>query len=172
MQIWAVFDFYGPLSEFCIIVNKNNVRILISLNHVYDSLYSLVSCINTSSIELIWSVYYFHHFRDFFISENVEKTQRIKWYVVRHHESHIMSEKQYFSFWQIWILQIIYFKSIYNLPITFPLPQKKEMMESLKFSFPGIYLASWAINMISDFIRVTLWRTTYISNTENFGDVI
>ena len=37
-------------------------------------------------------------------------------YVVRHHESHIMSEKKYFSFWQIWILQILSFKSIYNLP--------------------------------------------------------
>ena len=37
-------------------------------------------------------------------------------YVVRHHESHIMSEKKYFSFWQIWILQIPSFKSIYNLP--------------------------------------------------------
>ena len=86
-------------------------------------------------------------------------------YVVHHHKSHIMSEKQYFSFWQIWILQILCFKSIYNLPITFPLPpppkKKKEMMESLKFSFPSVFLASWAINMISDFIRVTWWRTTY-----------
>ena len=31
----------------------------------------------------------------------------------------------------------------------------KEMMESLKFSFPNVFLASWAIHMISDFIRVT-----------------
>ena len=36
-----------------------------------------------------------------------------------------------------------------------PPPPKKEMMESLKFSFPSVFLASWAINMISDFIRVT-----------------
>ena len=74
-----------------------------------------------------------------------------------------MSEKQYFSFWQIWILQILCFKPIYNLPITFPRSSpSKEMMESLKFSFPNVFLASLAIHMISDFIRVMWWRTTYI----------
>ena len=36
-----------------------------------------------------------------------------------------------------------------------PPPPQKEMIESLKFSFPSVFLASWAINMISDFIRVT-----------------
>ena len=40
----------------------------------------------------------------------------LKLYVVRHYESHIMSGKKYLSFWQIWILQILSFKSIYNLP--------------------------------------------------------
>ena len=33
-------------------------------------------------------------------------------YVVRHHERHKMSEKRYFSFWQIWILQILSFNPI------------------------------------------------------------
>ena len=83
-------------------------------------------------------------------------------FVVRHHESRIMSEKQYFSFWQIWILQILCFKSIYNLPITFPLPQKKRNYGKLEIQLPECaFLASWAINMISDFIRVTWWRTTF-----------
>ena len=96
------------------------------------------------------------------IPENTA-TCTCKLYVVRHHESHIMSEKQYFSLWQIWILQILCFKSIYTicqLPSLLLLPSK-ELMESLKFSFPSVFLASWAIHMISDFIRVTWWRTTY-----------
>ena len=38
--------------------------------------------------------------------------------VVRHHESHIMSEKKYFSFWQIWILHILSFKLIYTICLT------------------------------------------------------
>ena len=51
-------------------------------------------------------------------------------YVVRHHESHIMSEKKYFSFWQIWILQILSFKSIYNLPYFIVRKIHKKMIES------------------------------------------
>ena len=88
-------------------------------------------------------------------------------YVVRHHERHIMSEKKYFSFWQIWILQILSFKSIYNLPyfIVRKIPKKHDRkLESCmaQFSFPHVFLAFWAF-MISDFIRVTWSRTTYVS---------
>ena len=80
-------------------------------------------------------------------------------YVVRHHESHIMSEKKYFSFWQIWILQIPSFKSIYNLPyfIVSKIHQKNYgKLESCmaQFSFPSVFHAFGAF-MISDFIRVT-----------------
>ena len=87
-------------------------------------------------------------------------------YVVRHHESHIMSEKKYFSFWQIWILQILSFKSIYNLPyfiVRKNTPKSDRKLESCmaQFSFPSVFLAFGAF-MISDFIRVTWWRTTYL----------
>ena len=52
-------------------------------------------------------------------------------YVVCHHESHIMSEKKYFSLWQIWILQILSFKSINNLPLYFIVKKiRKQMIES------------------------------------------
>ena len=78
--------------------------------------------------------------------------------VVRHHESHIMSEKSYFSFWQIWILQILSFKSIYNLPYFIV---RKNIIESCmaQFSFPSVFLACGAF-MISNFIRITWYRTT------------
>ena len=86
-------------------------------------------------------------------------------YVVRHHEIHIMSEKKYFSFWQIWILQILSFKSIYNLPyfIVRKMQQKSDRKLErcmAQYSFPSVFLAFWAF-MISDFIRVTWWRITY-----------
>ena len=87
-------------------------------------------------------------------------------YVVRHHESHIMSEKKYFSFWQIWIFHILSFKLIYNLPYIIVRKMQQKSDRKLKscmaqFSFPSVFLAFWAF-MISDFIRVTWWRTTYI----------
>ena len=41
-----------------------------------------------------------------------------------------------------------------------PPPPKKEMMESLKFSFPSVFFLLLGLLMISDFIRVTWWRTT------------
>ena len=71
-------------------------------------------------------------------------------YVVRHHESHIMSEKNYLSFWQIWILQILSFKSIYNLPyfIVRKMQQKSDRkLESCmaQYSFPSVFLAFWAL---------------------------
>ena len=86
-------------------------------------------------------------------------------YVVRLHESHIMSEKKYFSFWQIWILHILSFKLIYNLPYIIVRKMQQKSDRKLKscmaqFSFPSVFLAFWAF-MISDFIRVTWWRTTY-----------
>ena len=93
----------------------------------------------------------------------------VSWlYVVRHHESHIMSEKKYFSFWQIWILHMLNFKSIYNLPyfIVRKMQQKSDRkLESCmaQFSCPSVFLNFWAF-MISDFIRVTWWRTTYITH--------
>ena len=45
-----------------------------------------------------------------------------------------------------------------------PSSPSKEIMESLKFSFPSVFLASWALHMISDFTRVTWWRT-WTTNT-------
>ena len=78
-------------------------------------------------------------------------------------------ETIFFHFSRSEFSKILCFKSIYNLPITFPPPTKNKMMESLKFSFPSVFLASWAIHMISNFIRVTWWRTTYDIKTRLKG---
>ena len=99
------------------------------------------------------------------INNSVNALLVLNWrYVVRHHESHIMSEKKYLSFWQIWILQILSFKSIYNLPYfivrKIPTPPKKKIDRKLEscmaqFSFPSIFLAFWAF-MISDIYAANL----------------
>ena len=55
-----------------------------------------------------------------------------------------MSEKKYFSFWQIWILQILSFKSIYNLPYFIvrkipPISDRKLESCMAQFGFPCVF---------------------------------
>ena len=57
-----------------------------------------------------------------------------------------VGEKKYFTFWQIWILQILSFKSIYNLPLYFIArkipPENDRKLKSCmaQFGFPSIFL--------------------------------
>ena len=71
----------------------------------------------------------------------------------------LMSENKYSTFWQIWILQILSFKSIYNLPYFIARKIPPENDRKLKscmaqLGFPSVFLTFGAF-MISDFMRVT-----------------